>query len=108
MITSYVILALFGIFILFNINYKIGEIMTTQTELVVELGLIKDQLLKASAEIVAHVQALEVAVANSGAVTPEVQAAVDALKAVAQGLDDLNPDPVPTPVPTPVDPTAPV
>ena len=74
---------------------RLGKIMTDQTTLASDLAAIKDQLTKAAGEIVAKVAALEAAVSASGGTTPEVDAAVADLKAVAQALDDLNPDPAP-------------
>lgn len=82
-------LALLGI-----IFERLWKIMTDQATHAAELAAIKDQLTKASGEIVAKVSALEAAVAAAGGTTPEVDAAVADLKAVAQALDDLNPDPV--------------
>ncbi len=76
------------------INYRIGKIMQTQLELAQDLVNIKDQLVKVGAEVLAKVAALEAAVAGSGMTSPEVDAAMLDLKAVAQALDDLNPDPV--------------
>ncbi len=75
-------------------------IMASQAEHAAQLVAVKEQLDKAKAEIVANVAALEAAIAAAGATTPEVDAALAALKGSAQGLDDLNPD-------APVDPTAP-
>jgi hypothetical protein len=76
--------------------------MMTQAELALALGAVadsqktmNDQLVKAQAELIAAIQ-------NAGNTTPAVdaalarlQAAVDAGKAVAQALDDMNPDPAP-------------
>lgn len=53
------------------------------------------QATKAKEEIVAKIAALEDAIANGGATTPEVDAALADLKGVVQTLDDLNPDPTP-------------
>ena len=73
---------------------RLGKIMTDQATHAAELAAIKDQLTKASGEIVAKVAALEAAFAAAGGTTPEVDAAVADLRAIAQALDDLNPDPV--------------
>jgi hypothetical protein len=72
------------------------RLMSTQAELATQLLAVRDQLTKASAEVQARVAALEAAIANSGNSTPEVDAALDAVKQIAQALDDLNPD-APTP-----------
>lgn len=50
------------------------------------------QAAKSHDEIVAKLATLEAAVIAAGDTTPEVNAALDALKAQVQGLDDLNPD----------------
>jgi hypothetical protein len=76
-----------------------------------DLNAVKDQLVKAQSEIVAKVGALESALAASGAVPAAVTEAVDALRGVAQGLDDVVPDVVPVdvvPVDVPVDEVPPV
>jgi len=86
---SVALLALLGL-----IFERLGRIMTDQATHAAQLAAIKDQLTKASGEIVAKVAALEAAVAAAGGTTPEVDAAVADLRAVAQTLDDLNPDPV--------------
>ena len=82
-------LALMGI-----ILERLWKIMTDQSTHAAELAAIKDQLTKASGEIVAKFDALAAALAAAGSTTPEVDAAMADLKAVAQALDDLNPDPV--------------
>jgi uncharacterized hydantoinase/oxoprolinase family protein len=99
-----------GIFLLLiaaSIHRKVVKVLMTQAELAQALADfqasqsqaqtdLSDQLNKALAEIIAAVQ-------NAGNVTPELQTAVDnmrsaiaagdaAAKAVAQQLDDLNPD----------------
>lgn len=66
--------------------------MATQAEIASALNLVLDQLNKANAEIVAQIAALEAAIAAAGNSTPEVDAAMAALKEVAQKLDDINPD----------------
>ena len=70
-------------------------IMTDQATHAAELAAIETQLTKASGEIVAKIAALADALAAAGGTTPEVDAAVADLKAVAQAPDDLNPDPAP-------------
>lgn len=66
--------------------------MATQAELAAQLTAIRDQLAKASGEIQARVAALEAAIVAAGNSTPEVDAALDSVRAIAQALDDLNPD----------------
>ena len=82
-----------GILILINL-YLIGNIMQTQSELYQSLMQIKDQLVKSAGEIVARVSALEAAMETAGMTSPAVDEAMQELKAIAQALDDLNPDPV--------------
>lgn len=70
-------------------------IMTTQQELAQQLTGITTQLEKIGAEsatTLEKVAALEQALADAGNVTPELQAAFDALKAQVQIVDDLVPD----------------
>jgi hypothetical protein len=65
--------------------------------LATQLTAVGTQLAKAKTEITDKIAALEEAIGNAGSTTPEVDAALEALKGAAQGLDDLNPDAVPTP-----------
>lgn len=74
------------------INQKLEEIMATQAELAQALTALGTQLDKAKAEIVQKVADLEAAIANAGSSTPEVDAALAALKGKVQELDDLNAD----------------
>ena len=62
-----------------------------------DLNAVKDQLVKAQSEIVAKISDLESALADAGTVPAAVTEAVDALKGVAQALDDVVPDVVPEP-----------
>lgn len=62
-------------------------IMTTQ-EAVDKLNGVATQLAKVRTEV----QTLVDAAANSGNVSPELQAAIDSVSAAVQGVDDLNPD----------------
>lgn len=64
------------------------KILMTQQELAQQLDALTTQTTKIKAEV----QALLDAIANAGNVSPEVQTAVDNLKAAIQGVDDLNPD----------------
>lgn len=75
---------------------KLNQIIMTQAELAASITAVKDQLTKASGEINDKITALTTALDNAGAVTPEVQEAIDGLKAAAQGLDDIVPDAPPT------------
>lgn len=70
-----------------------GTLMATQSEHAQALTDLAAQTEKAKAEVVAKVQALEDALANAGNTTPEVDAAMVALKGAIQGVDDLNQDP---------------
>ncbi len=78
--------------------YLLWRITVNQTELAQALADLTTQADKAKAEIVAKVADLETAIANAGSTTPEVDAALAALKGSVQGLDDLNPD-APPPAP---------
>ncbi len=64
----------------------------TKDELVVELGKVKDQVDKSKAELVGKIADLEATLNN---VTPETVAALDALKASVQAVDDITPDVTP-------------
>lgn len=64
---------------------KVKQIIMNQTELAQALADLGTQLNKALDEI-------RTAIENGGNVTPEVEAALNNAKAVAQALDDLNPD----------------
>lgn len=69
--------------------------MSTQQELATQLNEITAQVSKIGTETTALVQKvadLEAALANQSNVTPELQAAFDALKAQVTVVDDLVPD----------------
>lgn len=74
-----------------ELSQKVDTIMASNAELQQSLTDLGTQLDKAQAEIVAKVAALEAAIAAGGS-TPEVDAALAALKGKVQALDDLNPD----------------
>ncbi len=77
------------------------ELMATQADLVKQLTAVKDELVKVGAEttnLVKAVADLQAVIANGPAVTPELQAAVDAVAAQAKVVDDLVPD-APAPAP---------
>lgn len=76
------------------------KIMATNAELAQSLNDLKAQADKARQEIVDKVAALEAAI-QAGGTTPEVDAALAALKGSVQSLDDLNPDVPPAPPPGP-------
>lgn len=77
--------------LLFIKNQNI-KIMATQAELEQQLTDIGTQLDKVFGEIQDEIQKLEDAIAAGGITTPGVDAALAALKAKVQNLDDLNPD----------------
>lgn len=91
---------LFGasMLILFNssrIERMLEKLMTTQAELAQTLADVSSQVAKIGTETQAtldKVAALEAALAAAGSVSAEVQAAVDALKAQVQVVDDLVAD----------------
>ena len=93
-------------YILFTIKNKLIAIMANLTELAEQLTAATEQNEKARAEIVAmqnatnakieeqtaQIAALEEALANAGNTTPEIDAAMAALKASIQADDDMNAD----------------
>lgn len=78
-----------------KIIHLLEKSMATQTELAQELVNVKNVVVKATGEITSKITALEAALANAGATTPEVDSALADLKTVVTALDDLNPDAVP-------------
>lgn len=86
-----------------TINQKLDRILDNQkkiimkqSELAAALTSVKDQLTKAKDEILAKIAALQT---SDPDISPEGQAALDSLKAIAQALDDVVED-----VPPPVEP----
>lgn len=80
-----------------HLSRKVDRIMATQAQIAAELTTLKDQLVKVGNEtttLIQKVADLEAAIAN-GPVTPELQAAFDAVKAQVQAVDDLVPDAAP-------------
>ena len=77
--------------VLKKIYERQGLIMATQQELADQLTATKAQLDKALGEINAKISDLSAAISNQSNVTPELQAAFDALKVSAQALDDVVP-----------------
>lgn len=63
------------------------------------LAGVKDQLAKAQGEILGKISDLETQLSNAGKLDEADQAAIDAVKGAAQGLDDVVPD-------APAEPTA--
>ncbi len=68
--------------------------MTSQIELATQLAALAAQQDKARAEIVAKLAALEEAIV-ANPVSPDVEAAVAALRASIQATDDIVPDATP-------------
>lgn len=70
-------------------------IMTSQAQLAADLTTVKDQVAKIGAETTVTLQKvadLEAAIGNAGEVTPEVEAALAALKEQVNLVDGLVPD----------------
>jgi DNA-directed RNA polymerase specialized sigma24 family protein len=84
--------AMFRTWLLRPAIHLLRRIIMDQTQLAQALTDLKAQGDKAREEIVAKVADLEAAIANAGSTTPEVDAALAALKGTVQGLDDLNHD----------------
>jgi predicted nucleic acid-binding Zn-ribbon protein len=76
----------------FSLNHKVDRIMASNAELQQSLTDLGNQLDKAKGEIVQKISDLEAAVAAGGGSTPEVDAALEALKGKVQALDDLHAD----------------
>ena len=73
----------------------IKKIMSTQAEAVLALTAINEQLAKIGQETsatLAKVAELQALIDAGATVTPELQAAIDAVKASAQKVDELVPD----------------
>ena len=74
---------------------EVLKIMTTQAELATEMAAVQAQLVKIGEEtssLLLNIIELTALVEAGGNITPELQAAVDAVKAQAQVVDDLVPD----------------
>lgn len=79
-----------------DLTATLEKIMASQAELAAELTALKDQVVKSRAEVLKKIGDLEAALANAGSTTPEVDAALAALKQEVQTTDDIVPD-APTP-----------
>jgi seryl-tRNA synthetase len=75
-----------------SINLKLNHIMSTQAELAQQLRDIKDQNDKSRTEVLKKIADLETAIGNAGNTTPEVDAALAALKESVQTDDDIVAD----------------
>ncbi len=75
----------------------IEKLMAKLNELEAKLTAIDDQLEKATKEILGEIQSLKDQLGNVD-IPPGAQASLDKLTALAQALDDINPD-VPPPTP---------
>jgi hypothetical protein len=73
-----------------------SAIMTTQAELAQQILAVRDQLQKVHTEVTGKIAELEAAVLAAGNVSPEVEAALQAVRSALQPIDDLIPD-APTP-----------
>lgn len=78
--------------------------MATQAQVAQDLVALKTQLTKVGNEVLGKLAELETALANQGNATPEVEAALAALKTSVQAVDDLIPDAPTPPVEPPVTP----
>lgn len=76
-------------------NLKITKIMAEQSQLASDIQVVTEQVAKIGAEVsvtLEKVTTLEAALDAADDVSPEVQAAFDALKAQVIAVDDLIPD----------------
>lgn len=89
-----------------QINRKLDNIMATQAEAAAQLKTISTELVKVGTEtqtLLDKVTALQDAAANADNVSPELQAAIEAVATQATKVDDLVPDVQATPQTPPVD-----
>ncbi len=80
---------------LIHLHKEIRIIMATQAELAADLAAVTDQVTKIGTETTATLQKvtdLEAALAAGGGTTPEVDAALAALKAQVKVVDDMVAD----------------
>jgi hypothetical protein len=73
--------------------------MDTQTQVAADLVALTAQVKKIGGEVVAKLAELEAALGAAGNASPEVVAALAALKVEVQAVDDLVADPIPDPAP---------
>lgn len=66
--------------------------MATEQEIIEKLNLLSSQVEKVGVEVSAVKQALADAIADGGAISPALEAAVAALGTSIQVVDDLNAD----------------
>jgi predicted negative regulator of RcsB-dependent stress response len=76
------------------VHIRLEKILTNQTEHAAALGALAAQVAKTRDETLAKIAELEAAIANAGSTTPEVDAALEALRAQVQASDDVIPDAV--------------
>ena len=77
-----------------KLNRKVVKIMGTQEELRIQIEALTTQVAKIATETQTLLTRIEelLAIINAGTVTPELQAAVDALVAQVAIVDELVPD----------------
>ncbi len=78
-----------------TIHQKLNKIMASQTQLAADLKVVKNQVAKIGQEsslTLKKVEELQAIIDAGEEVSPELQAAVDELKAQIQVVDDLVPD----------------
>lgn len=71
---------------------QLKTINMNQQELAQQLTELAAQTAKAKDEVLAQVADLENKIVAAGNLTPEVEAALAAVKESVQGIDDINPD----------------
>lgn len=78
------------------LNERLDKIMATQADVVAQLKTVNDQLTKIGTETTTLLKKIDdlTAVIAAGTVSPELQAAVDAVAAQAKVVDDMVPDSV--------------
>jgi len=82
--------------------HKVNQLMATQAELAADLNAVRDQVAKIGGETAATLQKvidLEAALVAAGNTSPEVDAAVAAVKDQVKVVDDMIADVEPTPTP---------
>lgn len=81
-----------------RINSKLNKILMKQTEVAAELVAVKEQAVKAKAEVMAKLAELETAIGNQENASPEVEAALAELKTAVGDIDNLIEDTTTPPV----------